>query len=430
MAKKNLNREVFNTSRTLEFFSEKELQMQIGHDSEWWTVAILKELIDNALDACESSDIAPEIEVIIENDSFAIRDNGPGISGKIINDSLDYLKRVSDKAFYVSPTRGQMGNALKTVWAAPFVVNGEVGTVEVWSRGIKHHIEVSVDRLSQTPRISLKSEKSDFVKSGTFIKVYWPDLSCSTEEAFEGGFLQVAEDFVRQYAAFNPHATFRIGATIFRATNVTWNKWKPQEPTSPHWYTPETFRDLIAAYVSKERATDQKPKTLREFISEFRGLSSTIKQKGVLKGMERAYLHDLVSSEDVDMKKASKVLKTMQAATTAPKPAALGVIGKEHIEHWMINHAGVTKDSVKYIRKFTDDNLPSVLEIAFGIHEKERRRIVTGLNWSPTLVVPIDEISVILGQMRVDSDDPVTVIIHVARPRFDFTDRGKTRLML
>ena len=58
-----LERQVFETSRELEFFSEKELMMQIGYDQDRWPVALLKELIDNALDACEVAGIAPEIEV-------------------------------------------------------------------------------------------------------------------------------------------------------------------------------------------------------------------------------------------------------------------------------------------------------------------------------------------------------------------------------
>jgi len=36
----------------LEFFTEKELQLQIGQPKQCWPIALLKELIDNALDAC------------------------------------------------------------------------------------------------------------------------------------------------------------------------------------------------------------------------------------------------------------------------------------------------------------------------------------------------------------------------------------------
>lgn len=112
-----LKRIVFEQSRELEFFSEKELEMQIGHGIEWWPIAILREIIDNALDGCENSNISPEIWIETDDKSFTVTDNGVGLSSQIIKKSQNYLKRVSDKTYYVSPTRGQMGNALKVIWA-------------------------------------------------------------------------------------------------------------------------------------------------------------------------------------------------------------------------------------------------------------------------------------------------------------------------
>lgn len=44
-----LHRETFQTSRLLDFCSERELVKQIGHPIEQWPVVILKELTDNAL---------------------------------------------------------------------------------------------------------------------------------------------------------------------------------------------------------------------------------------------------------------------------------------------------------------------------------------------------------------------------------------------
>jgi len=74
-----LERTTFATSRLLEFFTEKELSMQIGHESDWWPLALLKELVDNALDACEMAGESPVIEVDLTEDTLSIRDNGPGI---------------------------------------------------------------------------------------------------------------------------------------------------------------------------------------------------------------------------------------------------------------------------------------------------------------------------------------------------------------
>jgi DNA topoisomerase VI subunit B len=122
-----LDRTTFQMSRLLEFFSEKELQLQIGFSPPEWPIALLKELIDNALDACETAGMLPAIEVTLAPDALSVQDNGPGLPVSTVERSLDYLVRVSDKAHYVSPSRGQLGNALKCMWAAPYVARGEQG---------------------------------------------------------------------------------------------------------------------------------------------------------------------------------------------------------------------------------------------------------------------------------------------------------------
>jgi DNA topoisomerase VI subunit B len=58
-----LERTTFRTSRLLEFCSRKELVAQTGHEPDAWPLVVLKELVDNALDACEEACVAPKIEV-------------------------------------------------------------------------------------------------------------------------------------------------------------------------------------------------------------------------------------------------------------------------------------------------------------------------------------------------------------------------------
>ena len=438
---KELKRTTFEISRELEFFSEKELQMQIGHGRGLWPIALLKELVDNALDACESAEISPVVEVEVAGDSLSVRDNGPGLPAKTLRESLDYMKRVSDKAYYVSPTRGQLGNALKVIWAAPFVINGEHGQVEVWSQGQHHTVDVSLDRIGQRPAINYVHEKSSFVKKGTFVKIHWPDLACliageKNEDSYNSDDEKndsynsniTPAELVERYSAFNPHVTFRIEENLFKPTVPEWKKWMPTEPTSPHWYGPDLLRDLIAGYIASDRNGDR-PRTVREFVSEFRGLSGSAKQKKMefLKG---TYLQDLVRDGDIDMAEVESLLESMKRFSVSPKSAVLGIIGQEHFKAWMIRHAGISEDSFKYQKRVGDDGLPYVLEIAFGIHESGCRRVITGLNWSPTIVLPMEELGGLLGELRIDQHDPVTVIVHVARPRFEFVDRGKTRLNL
>src|SRR5260370_39410291 len=95
---KMLERTTFETSRLLEFFSAKELVMQIGHNRPLWPAAILKELIDNGLDACETAGLSPRIRVTVEDDALVVRADGHGLPRHTLSRALCYGVRVSDQA--------------------------------------------------------------------------------------------------------------------------------------------------------------------------------------------------------------------------------------------------------------------------------------------------------------------------------------------
>ena len=97
--------------------------------------------------------------------------------------------------------------------------------------------------------------------------------------------------------------------------------------------------------------------------------------------------------------------------------------------------AGVDPESVRYTKTAdVDEGLPFVVEIAFGIHADRRnertheREVIVGLNSSPALDVPVSELRSFLGAARVDTFDPVTMIVHIAHPRFEWLDRGKSEV--
>jgi DNA topoisomerase VI subunit B len=173
-----LQRELFETRRRLEYFSGKELSMQLGAAPLRWGVVLLKELIDNALDACETAQIDPEIDITVRPGGFMVADNGPGLPPALIERSLGYDIRVSDKTYYVSPSRGQLGNALKCLWAAPYAVDPDhPGYVEVVSLGAQHYIAVTVDRIAQEPRIEHLVADAPIGRKGTSIAVVAPKIA-------------------------------------------------------------------------------------------------------------------------------------------------------------------------------------------------------------------------------------------------------------
>jgi DNA topoisomerase VI subunit B len=114
-----LQRTTFEISRDSEYFNVRELQAQTGQPAEMFVAVALKELADNALDACETSGIAPCLDITIgegvERLVIRVEDNGTGIPPETVRRILNFQTRTSDKEAYRSPTRGAQGNALKTV---------------------------------------------------------------------------------------------------------------------------------------------------------------------------------------------------------------------------------------------------------------------------------------------------------------------------
>jgi signal transduction histidine kinase len=85
-----LTRVAFRVSRLMEFCTRRELQNQTGHGVYDWPLVVLKELMDNALDACEEAEILPVISIAVGPGSIVIRDNGTGIKPATIKSIIDY----------------------------------------------------------------------------------------------------------------------------------------------------------------------------------------------------------------------------------------------------------------------------------------------------------------------------------------------------
>ena len=87
----------------------------------------------------------------------------------------------------MSPTRGAQGNALKTIVTMPFVLDEEMGKIEIAAHGERHRIVFKVDRIRQAPVIEREVVR-DTVKTGTEVRVLWPDFSMLNPEGREGSF--------------------------------------------------------------------------------------------------------------------------------------------------------------------------------------------------------------------------------------------------
>jgi DNA topoisomerase VI subunit B len=438
MTAPTLRRTTFRTSRLLDFCSRKELIAQTGHREDQWPLVALKELVDNALDACEDAGITPVISVSVDLAGTEVADNGPGIPVETLDGVLDFSVRVSNREAYVAPDRGAQGNALKTIIAMPFVLDGTEGRVDVAARGTRHLITLKVDRIHQEPLITRSTAPSD-VTAGTVVRLQWPDSASSLVES-EERFLQIAA----AYAVLNPHLTLTIDwfgdRTHFAATELTWSKWRPSNPTSPHWYEVEHLERLIAAYIAHDAEVGRE-RTVRELVAEFRGLSSTAKQKSIaaVTGTARARLSDFWDGEQLDTGAIEALHTSMKAESRPVKPADLGVIGREHLAR-RLSEMGCVMDSFDYRKaEGTHHGVPWVVEAAFGWLGDDStadRQLVSGVNWSAGILNPFRELGrygqsldSLLEQQRAGRREPVVLVLHLACARVEYTDRGKSAVV-
>jgi hypothetical protein len=445
-----LDRFHFRESLETEYFDSKKLEAQTGQPAHKFGSVILKELIDNALDACESNNIDPAIHIGIATTADRMRicvsDNGKGISEELLNHILNFKTRTSDKAAYESPSRGAQGNALKTIVGIPFALGG--GKIIIESQGRHHEI---IATANPAGLIDINREAAVIEsRVGTTIYV---DLPYRRIDAFR---------WAHAFAIFNPHATVKISQfddieftltsegensksddfykTVQEITKITSDdensksddfyqkvanclKIKPNAPTSAHWYDIPAFVKLVFLQ------GDQHDITIRDFVMQFDGLSSTGKAKKITSQLPGKMLSDIYR----DPVAIEKLRLAMQGESRPVQPKALGAIGKDnllaHIEvegrHWYKQVSGMI------------NNVPYVFEIL--IAESERQAYYYGVNHSVTFGDYLRQCRIKAGKLWGTGIEGVldeilqgkhVVVAHLIGIGHSFLDHGKSILSL
>ena len=449
-----LDRVYFEASRAGEYFDSRQLSTLTGVAPQQFASVILKESIDNGLDACEMAGVAPEIGIVVVHDEHGtihlnVSDNGPGIPPEVVRKVLDYNVRVSDKEAYRSPTRGAQGNALKTIIGIPYAL-GSRELVIICARGVRHAIAPSVDPAGHA---HFDYSSSPEVTEGTTISLVIPtrDRSGGTAQDFD------ALHWMRSFVAFNPHATLRYQANdggaklaeIYKSTCADLKKYIPSEPTSPHWYSVASLKGLVFNHIAHARSGGR-DLPLGEFVRQFAGLTSTKKAKAVTKPLvEAGFTH--LSKFTEDEERVADLLAGMQAESKPPKASALGHVGEEHFRAFFESVYAEVKEYT-YVRKSgtLPSGLPFTFEFALAILEQEKDgHLYWGINFSPTFGDPLAGTTLAGPKFKANgiqgflaegyalpktqrtwyrTPASVAVAAHIITPAPMFLDKGKTRL--
>jgi hypothetical protein len=234
---------------------------------------VVKELVDNALDASGNCELSLDGSVVV------VRDRGSGIPGddEAIARLFSMSRPLTSSKFLRLPTRGALGNGLRVVVGAVAVTRGELF---VATRGRKLRITPDV-RTGESTAVRV----GDFDEPGTRIEVV-------LEEPIKPGSLDLVP--------------------AERAINAARKQQKRYTgKTSPHWYDVDSFYELLMS--------SSKAMTVREFIAEFDGCSNAGK---IVDGFSGRPARSLTREE------AARLLNITQSCARVVNPKRLGALGQ------------------------------------------------------------------------------------------------------
>ncbi len=413
-------RRIFSEPQAAQYFYPERLEKQTGRTQSDWHRVVVKELMDNALDAAETAGAMPHIRVWMKPDSdsieLGVRDNGPGIPADVIDRILDYRVFASDKAVYRTPTRGQQGNALKTIVAIPYAMGKAESTVWVQALGTRHWITARLDG-GGYPKIRCARGASKLSGQGSSVVVLLPSQKSRRWNSGPAMLRVGVRDLLRGYHLFNPHAVvtfegFGPGsdhgkskrtwqtkiAETHLPTNTEYRKFMPNDPLVVHWFDIQSFTRLVRAYV---REGDDLP--LGEFIKKFRGFSSRAKAAAAREMVPKARKLSDLSDGDV-----AGLFVAMRNAVKEPSHKVLGdPLGEEHLVGALRRIYGAPGDKRSWYSKpikTTLNGAPAIVEAAVlevenklevldgGVLRSKGGALFVGLNHSPTYEDPLGEI--------------------------------------
>ncbi len=232
-------------------------------------LTVVKEAVDNSLDACEEARILPEINIqIIEmgNERFRIivEDNGPGIVRKQIGNIFAKLLYGS-KFHSLKQARGQQGIGISAAVLYAQLTTGRPAriTTRIDPKHPAHYMELHLDTKTNEPHI-VKDEEVQWKKErGTKVEL---DIEASYQKGD-----QSVDSYLKETAIVNPHAT--IIYTNPKAEQFIFPRAADKLPKEPQEIKPHPYGVELGIMLKMIRATESR--TLQSFLmNEFSRVGS------------------------------------------------------------------------------------------------------------------------------------------------------------
>jgi hypothetical protein len=458
--------EAYSLSREFDFVRLDGLRRSTGRPAHEWDIYIIKELVDNALDADETvwrqqPDQSPDISVQIEYISVP-EPASQQLFVQVQNQTLFPINKIEEifatqrytsrKAFFKGLTRGALGNALKTLLGIPYALrNNAAGD---WSPGLKP-MSILCDGVEYLPRYMIDStsqsiqfecsSKTGKNTSGTIINV---GLDTFVQELPRK--LADIEHLAHQYHLCNPHAHFHWTVEMngdewrqeFEA-NANWvDKFRGTAPVQ--WYSLSAFQNLLGAMYREETNESREHLTLERIHSRF-AQSSVELSEHTLQTVAETFGSETLTIRDIESSEVNKLYRVLLHHSPRFTSTELGKVGQQHIND--VLGQVLSLDSEVFYDAVTDsgDNpdVPFVIEAAVARLTDGTRQMWTAMNFTPTYgdpvrsrllrgpVQPEEQVLGLRGLLDaygIGEDTPIVLFLHIICPNIEHNEFSKTEI--
>lgn len=306
-----------------EFF-EKNRHL-LGFDNKRKALlTVVKEAVDNALDACEEAKVLPEIHVEIvemgeERYRVIVEDNGPGIVRKQIPNIFAKLLYGS-KFHTMKQGRGQQGIGISAAVLYAQLTTGRPAriTSKISPKDPAHYFELHIDTQKNQPEI-MKDEEVNWKKDhGTKIEL---DIEASY---LKGG--QSVDEYIKETSIVNPHVT--LVYTNPKAEQAVYARATDKLPIEAKEIKPHPYGVELGILLKMMRDTDTR--TMQAFLTqEF----SRVGPETAKEILSNASILPAAKPSEMNMQNGERLLKAIRdTKIMAPPTDCLSPIGAELLE--------------------------------------------------------------------------------------------------
>ncbi|MBW3002105.1 DNA topoisomerase VI subunit B [Candidatus Woesearchaeota archaeon] len=287
-------------------------------------LTVVKEAVDNAIDACEEARTLPEINVQIldmGNDRFrvVVEDNGPGIVKKQVPNIFAKLLYGS-KFHTLKQARGQQGIGISAAVLYSQLTTGRPAKIK--SRIDEKHdamlFELKIDTKNNKPEI-IKEEKIEWKKPrGTRIEL---DLEASYQKGD-----QSVDTYIKETAIVNPHTT--IIYTNPKAEQFVFPRATDKLPEEPKEIKPHPYGVELGILIKMIKDTEAR--TLQAFLTKEFCRVGTGTAKEIC---EKAAIPPNTKPRDINHAQAEKLMEGIKnTKIISPSTDCIVPIGSELLE--------------------------------------------------------------------------------------------------